>query len=156
MTARTKTRPAACSIVTVERQLTAVVRITVAMSELMQAQMASRAKIAQALPTLEAGTVGLGVTLWRPAAGGLYMEPGVLVGRAFAAKGEVVPSELPAGRAAHYVLNGSYAGLPGAWQTLLGWCAEQGLERAGTQWEIYGPPNADEAKQETRLYALLA
>lgn len=157
MTAKTKTAPDACRIVTVARQLTAVVKIHAPMSELMQAQQAARAKIAAALPTLDAGAAGLGVTLWRPPSEGrLYMEPGVLVERAFAAAGEVVPSELPAGRAAHFLLVGSYAGLQDAWGTLLGWCGEEKLALAGTNWEIYGTPNEDETKQTTSLYALLA
>lgn len=157
MTARTTTAPDACEIVAVGRRLTAVVRIHALMSELMQAQKASRATIAAALPALDVGAVGAGITLWRPPTDGrLYMEPGVLVERSFAPAGEVVPSELPAGRAAHLLLRGSYAGLAQAWNTLLGWCTREKLALAGTNWEIYEPPSGDEATQETRLYALLA
>ena len=43
----------------------------------------------------------------------LAMEIGSIVARGFPAKGEVVPSELPAGRAAHLLLTGSFEGLPG-------------------------------------------
>ena len=41
-----------CKIVTTERRPTAVVRIKVRMSELREAQQASRAKLTEALPTL--------------------------------------------------------------------------------------------------------
>jgi len=70
--------------------------------------------------------------------------------------GEVVPSALPAGRAAHFLLVGSYEGIPGAWQTLFAWCAEQRLKLADVNWEIYGEWNDDPAKLETSMHALLA
>ena len=94
-------------------------------------------------------------TLWRPLADGkLDLEPGVLVARAFEPVGEVVPSCLPAGRAAHFLYVGPYEGLSAAWQTLFAWCAREGHKRAGINWEIYG--KAESAQPETSLYALLA
>jgi len=157
MTATTQTKPGACSIVTVERRLTAVIKVQVPMSEIPAAQRSVRGKIAAALPSLNVGPLGHTCTLWRPSTEGwLYMEPGVIVARAFAPAGEVVCSLLPAGRTAHFKLVGSFAGLPGAWQTLLDWCTKEGLKRAGTNWEIYGDTSADPAKQETFLHALLA
>ena len=85
------------------------------------------------------------------------MEPGVLVSGAFPAAGDVVPSELPAGRAAYFLLRGSFEGLPGAWKTLLDWCAAEKLPLAGVNWEIYSQWQDVEPDQiETALYALLA
>jgi effector-binding domain-containing protein len=85
------------------------------------------------------------------------MEPGVLVSGAFSPAGDVVSSELPAGRAAYFLLRGSFEGLPGAWKTLLDWCAAEKLTLAGVNWEIYGPWQDVEPDQlETALYALLA
>ena len=157
MTATTETNPGPCSIVTVERRLTAVIKAQVPMSEIPATQRSVRAKIAAALPALNAGPLGHTCTLWRPPTDGrLNLEPGVIVARAFEPAGEVVCSVLPAGRIAHFKLVGSFAGLPGAWQTLLDWCAKEGLKRAGTNWEIYGDTSADPAKQETFLHALLA
>lgn len=140
-----------CSIVTTERRLTAVIRATVPFAEIPDAQRSARAKIAAILRALDAGTVGRGITRFRtPAAGALDMEIGNLVARRFEDRGDVVLSELPAGRAAHFALKGSFAGLPGAWQTLFDWCAREQLKPSGVNWEIYG------AEQDAELYALLA
>ncbi len=147
-----------CKIVTTERRPTAVIRLKAKMSDLREAQQTSRAKLAEALPTLGVSPLEHSCTLWRPPVDGvLDMEPGVLVSGAFAAAGDVVPSELPAGRAAYFLLRGSFEGLPGAWKTLLDWCAAERLPLAGVNWEIYGPSQDVEPDQvETALYALLA
>jgi effector-binding domain-containing protein len=147
-----------CEIVTTERRPTAVIRVKARMSELREAQQTSRARLAEALPTLGVSPLEHSCTLWRPPVDGvLDMEPGVLVSGAFAAAGDVVPSELPAGRAAYFLLRGSFEGLPGAWKTLLDWCAAEKLPLAGINWEIYGPSQDVEPDQlETALYALLA
>jgi effector-binding domain-containing protein len=147
-----------CEIVTTERRPTAVIRVKAKMSELREAQQTSRARLAEALPTLGVSPLEHSCTLWRPPVDGvLDMEPGVLVSGAFAAAGDVVPSELPAGRAAYFLLRGSFEGLPGAWKTLLDWCAAEKLPLAGVNWEIYGPSQDVEPDQiETALYALLA
>lgn len=147
-----------CSIVTVDRQLTAVVRAKVPFPEIPMAQRSARAALDAALPSLDAGPLGRPLTRFRtPAKDALDMEIGALVGRGFAARGEVVPSELPAGRAAHFQLKGPFDGMPGAWQTLFAWCAAEKLELAGINWEIYMPwEGVDPARLETDLYALLA
>lgn len=147
-----------CSIVTVDRQLTAVVRAMVPFAEIPSAQRSARAAVDAALPTLEAGPVGRPLTRFRtPAKDALDMEIGTIVGRGFAGRGEIVPSELPAGRAAHFQLKGPFDGMPGAWQTLFAWCQAEKLELAGINWEIYMPwQGVDPAKLETDLYALLA
>ncbi len=148
---------AACSIVTVERQLTAVVRVEAPMNQLMQAHQSARTKINAALPKLDIGPLGLTCTRWKPPVDGVMsMEPGTIVAKGFAAMGDVVASELPAGRAAHFVLKGSFEGLGGAWGVLFKWCEAQKLPLAGINWEVYGPTSADESKQETYLYAKLA
>ena len=144
-------------IVTVERRPTAVVRTQPAMSEIPQAERAARATLANTLPSLDAGLLGDAFTLWRPPTDGrLYMEPGVLVSRDFAPVGDVVPSELPAGRAAHLLVVGSYEGIPGAWQTLFDWCTREQLARAGVNWQIYEGGDKDSATARTALYTLLA
>jgi len=147
-----------CSIVTVDRQLTAVVRAKVPFAEIPTAQRSARAALDAALPTLEAGPLGRPVTRFRtPAKEALDMEIGTIVGRSFAGRGEIVPSELPPGRAAHFQLKGPFDGMPGAWQTLFAWCQAEKLELAGINWEIYMPwQGVDPAKLETDLYALLA
>ena len=147
-----------CTIVTVERQLTAVVKSRTPFPEIPQAQRAARATVSAALPSLDAGPIGRPCTRFKtPVVDALEMEIGAIVGRSFAAKGEVVPSELPAGRAAHFQLKGPFDGMPGAWQTLFDWCEAEKLELAGVNWEIYMPwQGVDPAKLETDLYAMLA
>ena len=147
-----------CSIMTVDRQLTAVVKVTVPFPQIPEAQRSARTAIDAALPSLDAGALGRPVTRFRtPAREMLEMEIGTIVGRGFAARGDVVPSDLPPGRAAHFRLKGPFDGMPGAWQTLFDWCKDQKLELAGINWEIYMPwEGVDPAKLETDLYALLA
>ena len=84
----------ACSIVTVDRQLTAVVKAKVPFPEIGKAQRSARAAVDAALASLQAGPLGRPVTRFRmPAREALDMEIGTIVGRTFAATGDVVPSE---------------------------------------------------------------
>jgi effector-binding domain-containing protein len=141
----------ACKIVTVERRMTAVVKADVPFAQIPEAQRSARAKLQAVLPSLEAGPLGPTCTRWTPPANGkLPMEMGTIVARPVAAKDDVVPSDLPAGRAVHLSMKGPFDGLPGAWQTLFDWCKAEGLATAGINWEIYG------AEQDAELYALLA
>ena len=145
--------PGPCSIVTVTRRATAVVKAQAPLADVPQAQRRLRATLAAALPKLDVGVIGESCTLWHaPVQGVLDMEAGVLVARGFEPEGEVVPSMLPAGRAAHYVLRGPFDELPTAWKTLFDWCAEHQLDLAGVNWEIYGD---NPAELQTALYALL-
>lgn len=147
-----------CSTVSVERQLTAIVKASVPFAGIPDAQRAARAKVDAALASLEAGSIGRPLTRFRtPADGRLDMEIGTIVARSFTACGDVQPSELPAGRAAHFQLKGPFDGMPGAWQTLFAWCSAEKLALAGVNWEIYSPwEGVDPARLETDLYALLA
>lgn len=146
-----------CSVVTVEKQPTIVVKAKVPFAEIPQAQRAARAKIEAGLPSLDTGARGLTCTRWLPPQGGaLDMEMGTIVARRVEAQGEIVPSELPAGRAVHSVMVGPFDGMGAAWQTLFEWMQAEKLEPAGIDWEVCGSTPADPAKQETYLYALLA
>ena len=140
-----------CKIVTVERQHIAVVREEVPFYKIPEAQRSARAKLAVVLPTLDTGPLGRTCTRWTPPAGGkLAMEIGTIVAQGFAAKGDVVASDLPAGRAAHFLMKGPFDGLPGAWETVFAWCTAEKLVPAGINWEIYG------AMEDAELYVLLA
>jgi effector-binding domain-containing protein len=140
-----------CRIVTTGRQLTAVVKAKVPFAEIPAAQRSGRETLAATLPSLDAGAAGAAITRFRtPPTEGLDMEIGCSVARSFEDRGDVVQSELPAGRAAHFSMKGPFEGLPAAWQTLFDWGAKQGLTFAGVNWEIYG------AEQDAELYALLA
>ena len=146
-----------CEIITTERRSTAVVRIKAQLTGLREAQQTSRARLAEVLPSLPVRPLGHTCTLWRPPVDGVMdMEPGILVSGPFSAVDDVVPSELPAGRAAYFLLRGSFEGLPGAWKTLFDWCAAEKLALAGVNWEIYSPyENVEPDKLETALYTLL-
>ncbi len=138
-------------IVTVERQLTAIVRAEAPFARLPDVQRAARAKLAASLPSLDVGTVGRTCTRWTPPANGvLSMEIGMIVAKSFDAEGDVVPSDLPAGRAVHFPMTGSFAGLPEAWETVFAWCRAQNLTPAAINWEIYG------GTRDADLYTLLA
>ncbi len=140
-----------CRIVTTERQLTAVIKVASPFDKMPETQRTARSALAAALPSLEAGPVGRTCTRWtRPTGSVLPMEIGVIVARPFAPRGEVVPSELPAGRAVHLSMAGAFDGLPRAWQTLFDWCQKEQLATVGLNWEIYGTAEGAE------LYALLA
>src|ERR1700761_8764555 len=92
--------PRDCTIVIVERRPTAVIRAEAVFAELPQVQRAARARLGAVLPSLDAGPLGAACTRWTPPVGGkLPMEIGVLVAHPFVARADVVPSELPAGRA---------------------------------------------------------
>jgi len=147
--------PGACTLVTAERKPTAVVKAHVPLSKIPEAERAARAKLDVALPALDVGRYGDAFTLWHPPVDGLlYLEPGVVVARDFVPCGEVVPSALPAGRAAQLRLVASYEAIPAAWQTLFSWCAHEGLALAHVNWQIYA--RSDAAKPETLLHTLLA
>ena len=144
-------------ILTVERQLTAVIPVSVRMDKMPETQRSLRFKLAAVLPALGAGPIGPTFTRWRPPVDGVFdMEPGVIVSRSFAPKGDVVASTLPAGRAVHFQFIGRYDGLPRAWAALLAWCAAQKLKLAGANWEIYRDGDDDVSQPETSVYALLA
>ena len=87
------------------------------------------------------------------------VEVGAEVSGSFTGSGRVVPSSLPAGRAAVAVARGapSPAGLAEAHGAVREWCAANGHELTGVRWEIYGHwlEDQDPAQFETEVYWLL-
>ena len=155
----TATKPSftigAASIVTVAAQPVAIVSKDIAFAEIPDTQRSASAKVDAATT---AQHVGGGTTLTRFAmlpGGRMRYEPGAFVSGPFKADGDVKAETLPAGRAAHLTLKGDFSGLPEAWPALMEWAAAQKLTLAGVNWEVYAP-NDDLARQETRLYTLLA
>jgi len=67
----------------------------------------------------------------------LDIEAGFPVARALPVKGEVQVSALPGGKAATCIHTGPYDQLPSAYNALLAWMQEQGLEATGTVYEFY-------------------
>jgi hypothetical protein len=87
------------------------------------------------------------------------VEVGAEVSRSFTRAGRVVPSALPAGRAAMAVARGapSPAKLAMVHAAVREWCAAHGHELSGVRWEIYGHwlEDQDPALFETEVYWLL-
>ena len=87
------------------------------------------------------------------------VEVGVEVSGSFMESGRVVPSSLPAGRAAVAVARGepSPAKLASVHTAVREWCAENGHALTGVRWEIYGHwlEDQDPALFETEVYWLL-
>jgi uncharacterized protein YndB with AHSA1/START domain/effector-binding domain-containing protein len=145
------------TIVAVELQHTAAVKLTVGFADMPNAERSARTKIADALSGLGTVAGGDSFTLCRRLTDGkMHYEPGVVVSRAFTSSGDVVSSQLPGGRAVKHVLIGPFDQLPNAWPALFAWCASQGLRLEGAFWQVYGPTAANPNKQQTTMYALLA
>jgi hypothetical protein len=88
-----------------------------------------------------------------------HVEVGAEVSTSFTAAGRVVPSSLPAGRAATTVARGapSPAMLAVAHGAVREWCAAHGHALSGVRWEIYDHwrDDQDPARFEIEVYWLL-
>ena len=143
-------------IVTLPRQLGAVIKVQSPLDKLTETQRATRARIDRVLPSLDTGPLGWTFTLWwTPVNGVMEMMPGTFIARAFEPKDDVVAAALPAGRAVHHLMRGPFDGLPGAWKTLFQWCDREKLQPAGLNLEIYRCVDEELTQQETALYAWL-
>jgi effector-binding domain-containing protein len=82
------------------------------------------------------------------------VEVGVEVAGAFAPHGRVVPSTLPAGRAAKAISRGapSREGIAAAHKAVIDWCAASGHELNGVRWEVYDHWRGDPDSFETEVY----
>ena len=150
-------QPPPCSIITVGRQITAAIKCSVPLSRIPDAERSVRRTLTATVPSLDTGSLGREVTLWRtPVNGQIAMEPGVIVAHPFEPEDYVICSELPAGQAVYHLLVGPFDRLPAAWQMLFEWCTKEKLKLAGINWQIYGELAADPAQQQTSLYALIA
>ncbi len=86
----------------------------------------------------------------------MEVDVGIEVPAGTSAGDGLVLSSTPAGRCAHAVLQGDYAGIPKLHSAIHRWCAEQRLPLAGPCWEVYGPWHDDPARRRTDMYHLLA
>ena len=80
------------------------------------------------------------------------VEVGVELDQAAEVGDGLLRSQLPAGPAATTVHRGSYDGLGEAHAAVKAWCDEQGLERTGVRWEVYGHWYDEPAKVETEIF----
>jgi len=89
----------------------------------------------------------------------INLEVGVEVAAPFAESGEVVGSATPSGLIAATTHFGPYQQLHGAHEALRLWCTQNGYERAGPFWEVYGhwkdEWNNDPALIRTDVFYLL-
>ncbi len=85
------------------------------------------------------------------------VEVGVEVAGPFVSHGHVVPSTLPAGRAARAISRGapSPEGLAAAYDAIRTWCAANGVEPTPIRWEVYDHWRDDPDSFETEVYWLL-
>ena len=83
------------------------------------------------------------------------IEVGVQVSARFEPAGNVRCSTTPAGKAAHVIHHGAYALLSQAHDTARQWCAVNGIELTGTNWEVYGHWHDDPQKLRTDVFYLL-
>ena len=142
-------------IIDVAPRLVAVVRRAASYAEMGSAQRRARPLLEAALRAAGVVPDGPPLTVWRPLDGGrVDYAPGVFVPRPIPAAGEVSLLTLPAGRAAHLKLTGSYASLPAAWEHLFAGC--EGGARTGLRWEVYTAAGTNPDMAETDLFALLA
>lgn len=99
---------------------------------------------------------GHNVVLYNAAEGGtLTVDAGVEVFDDFADRGQVRHICTPPGdvaTAAHY---GEYTAVRPAYAALEQWCADNGREPAGVNWEVYGDWEDDPAKRRMDVYFLL-
>lgn len=83
------------------------------------------------------------------------LEVGFPTDQPVTADGELTPSSLPAGRAAHTVHEGSFDLLGESWGALAGWIAERGESPGAAMWEVYvtePSPDMDPADLRTELW----
>jgi effector-binding domain-containing protein len=83
------------------------------------------------------------------------IEAGPRVFERFEGSGEIVCVATPAGLAATAVHMGPYELLGQAHKAICEWCAANGREFEGTNWEIYGHHDEDPARRRTDVFYLL-
>ncbi len=132
------------------RKLTAVIRLTIPRSEIMNVMGPG---IGELMATVVAQGVGPSGAWFSHH---LRMDPeifdfeiGVPVSAPVTPEGRVQPGELPATRVARTVYQGPYEGLGSAWGEFRAWIAAQGLTHAENLWECYvvGPESGSDSTQ---------
>ena len=141
----------------VKKQTTLVVKKTVKQSEIAAALGQIFPKVFQYLGMNNIQPASAPLAKYKLAADGFEMEGGVIVPDGTKGAGEIVASELPAGKAAFAVHIGPYEKLPQTIQALSDWLKAKGLKYSGIAWEIYitdpGQTKPEEFKTEVYLLA---
>jgi len=85
------------------------------------------------------------------------MEGGLIVPEGTKGSGEIVASELPAGKAAFAVHVGAYDKLPDTYKAMADWLKAKGLKPSNVGWEIYvtDPSKVKPDEIKTEVYLLV-
>jgi effector-binding domain-containing protein len=83
------------------------------------------------------------------------IEAGARVFEKFEGSGEITCVATPSGVAAKVAYLGPYEGLGAVHGAIREWCAANGRELEGTNWEIYGHHEDDPARRKTDVFYLL-
>jgi effector-binding domain-containing protein len=142
-------------IIKVSSQEAAVIRLTIARSEMMKVFGPAVGELMAELNAQGVEPVG-GVFAHhlKMTPGTFDFELGVKVSAPIRDNGRVKSGKLPAGRVARTIYSGGYEGLPGAWGEFTAWMVSQGLQQADDLWELYsvGPQSSvDPADWRTEL-----
>ena len=152
MTETTTNEP---DLVDVDAVTTAVIATVVEMSHMSAFFDRAFSAVARVLGSQGIDPVGSAFALHRrPVTDTADLEVGFPTDRAVTADGDVRAILLPGGRVARLVHHGAFDGLPGAWERLESWIAEQGLTPGDTMWEVYvtePSPDMDPADLRTEL-----
>ncbi len=83
----------------------------------------------------------------------LDVEMGFLVPKSIAGKGEIQAGCIPAGKQASYLYKGPYTEMEPAYNAMLAWVAENGLEPTGVSYEFYynSPMEVPESELLTKI-----
>jgi effector-binding domain-containing protein len=95
-------------------------------------------------------TDGQNVAIYRRAPDGVAIEAGPRLLQKFDGS-----TPMPSGLAAIVIHMGPYELLGGAHKAVVDWCAANGRELEGTNWEVYGHHEDDPARRRTDVFYLL-
>ena len=147
-------------IIQTNAQAAAVIRLTIARSEMMTAFGPAVGELMAALAAQGVEPVGAVFAHHLKMTPDTFdFELGVKVSSPAKATGRVKPGQLPAVKVARTVYSGGYEGLPSAWGEFDKWMRANGHEQAENLWEVYsvGPQSSpDSANWRTELNRPLA
>ena len=147
-------------IIQSQAQAAAVIRLTVARSEMMKVFGPAVGELMAALASQGVEPVGAVFAHHLKMSPDTFdFELGVKVTSPVKATGRVKPGQLPGVKVARTVYSGPYEGLPSAWGEFNKWMKANGHEQAENLWEVYsvGPQSSpDPANWRTELNRPLA
>lgn len=142
-------------IVQTRAEQAAVIRLTIARSEMMKQFGAAVSELMSTLAAQRLEPVGaVFAHHLKMSADTFDFELGVKTASPVQPIGRVQASELPAAKVARTVYSGPYEGLPGAWGEFTNWMTTNGHRQAEDLWEVYsiGPQSSpDPASWRTEL-----